>query len=108
MDNYLITDFDNAPDNEIILNGYIKVKGAVNVSAEKDSDNRITIKGILASAYYEGDIQTIETRRYFIQNIDVYKEDYCTDEETIVYSFTAESITVKYQISPDDYKIINK
>lgn len=109
MDNYLITDFDNPYyDNKVIINGSIEVNGRVNVEAEKSEDNIITIKGILATVYYEGDIQTIETRRYFISNIDVYKEEYCTGEETIAYSFKAESVIVKYQISPDDYKVIGK
>ena len=103
---YNLTDFDGAND-EIVINGRIFAKGHANVEIiKKDkatvdgyrhSQEYLEINGVLATEYYEKDIRTIETRRYYIEDIDVYKEQYGTKEDLIAYHFNAGSIVVKYQ-----------
>lgn len=104
--NYRLTDFDGAND-EIVINNRIFTKGHANVEiikkdkatvdGYKHSQEYLEIKGVLATEYYEKDIRTIETRRYYIEDIDVYKEQYGTKEDLIAYHFKAGSIVVKYQ-----------
>ena len=92
---------------EIVINGEERVGGKIEFSmkineAERDPLSSeeyysILMEGKLVTKFYETDIRNLETRRYFIDGIEVYKEDFSSLTDDIIYSFKAKSIRVKYQ-----------
>lgn len=97
----------NASSVEIVINGEERVGGKIEFSmkineAERDPLSSeeyysILMEGKLITKFYETDIRNLETRRYFIDGIEVYKEDFSSLTDDIIYSFKAKSIRVKYQ-----------
>ena len=97
----------NASPVEIVINGEERVGGKIEFSmkineAERDPLSSeeyysILMEGKLVTKFYETDIRNLETRRYFIDGIEVYKEDFSSLTDDIIYSFKAKSIRVKYQ-----------
>ena len=97
----------NASPVEIVINGEERVGGKIEFSmkindAERDPLSSteyysILMEGKLITKFYETDIRNLETRRYFIDGIEVYKEDFSSLTDDIIYSFRAKSIRVKYQ-----------
>ena len=97
----------NASPVEIVINGEERVGGKIEFSmkineAERDPLSSkeyysILMEGKLINKFYETDIKNLETRRYFIDGIEVYKEDFSSLTDDIIYSFKAKSIRVKYQ-----------
>ena len=97
----------NASPYEIVVNGEERVGGKIEFSmkineAERDPLSSeeyysILMEGKLITKFYETDIRNLETRRYFIDGIEVYKEDFSSLTDDIIYSFKAKSIRVKYQ-----------
>ena len=97
----------NASPYEIVINGEERVGGKIEFSmkindAERDPLSSeeyysILMEGTLVTKYYETDIRSLETRRYYIDGIEVYKEEFSSLTDDIFYSFRAKSIRVKYQ-----------
>lgn len=97
----------NASPVEIVINGEERVGGKIEFSmkindAERDPLSSeeyysILMEGTLVTKFYETDIRNLETRRYFIDGIEVYKEDFTSLSDDIIYSFKAKSVRVKYQ-----------
>lgn len=58
--------------------------------------------GQLAIHEYIVDIDKIESARYLLKNIDVYREVYGTDDFNILYEFTANGIDVSVKESNMD------
>lgn len=63
-----------------------------------------SINGILAVHDYIEDIETIESERYLLKNVSVYKESFGSNEYMILYHFIAEDLTVKEDVLDDDIK----
>lgn len=63
-----------------------------------------SISGILAVHDYIEDIETIESERYLLKNVSVYKESFGSNEYMILYHFIAEDLTVKEDVLDDDIK----
>lgn len=63
-----------------------------------------SISGILAVHDYIEDITTIESERYLLKNVSVYKESFGSNEYMILYHFIAEDLTVKEDVLDDDIK----
>ena len=113
-----MVDFDANP-YEIVLNNAIRVAGSVSVSMTRNETAQdplsdgpyrsILIEGVLATKYFEQDIEKIETRRYVIMNVDVYSEEFGSLEDEIIYRFKADAFRVKYQMteSPDERLVTN-
>ena len=57
----------------------------------------VEIEGTLITSYYEQNISSIETRRFFIDEVDVYEESFQSLDDDIIYKFRAGSVRVKYQ-----------
>ena len=57
----------------------------------------VEIEGTLITSYYEQNISSIETRRFFIDEVDVYEESFQSLDDDITYKFRAGSVRVKYQ-----------
>ena len=97
----------NASPVEIVINGEERVGGKIEFSMKINETERdplsseeyysILMEGKLITKFYETDIRNLETRRYFIDGIEVYKEDFSSFTDDIIYSFKAKSIRVKYQ-----------
>ena len=74
----------NASPYEIVINGEERVGGKIEFSmkindAERDPLSSeeycsILMEGKLVTKYYETDIRSLETRRYYIDGIEVFKE----------------------------------
>lgn len=101
---YVDFDFDN--NNEIVvINDKIKVAGAISYSLAKVikpnefgiDEETLEITGSLVTSYYTQDITKLETCRFILDGIEVYKEEFGSREENIVYRFNAEYARVKYQ-----------
>ena len=58
--------------------------------------------GQLAIHEYIVDIDKIESARYLLENVDVYREVYGTDDFNILYEFTANGIDVSVKKSNMD------
>lgn len=58
--------------------------------------------GQLAIHEYIVDIDKIESARYLLENVDVYREVYGTDDFNILYEFTANGINVSVKESNMD------
>ena len=57
----------------------------------------VEIEGTLTTSYYEQNISSIETRRLFIDEVDVYEESFQSLDDDITYKFRAGSVRIKYQ-----------
>ena len=57
----------------------------------------VEIKGTLTTSYYAQNISSIETRRFFIDEVDVYEESFQSLDDDITYKFRAGSVRLKYQ-----------
>lgn len=64
----------------------------------------VTIKGILAIHDYEDEIKIIESERYRLDDVEVYKESFGSNEYMILYSFTAGKLTIKPDNVDDNIK----
>ena len=58
--------------------------------------------GQLAIHEYIVDIDKIESARYLLENVDVYREVYGTDDFNILYEFTANGVNVSVKESNMD------
>lgn len=79
--------------SSISINDAIGANGEMSFSQEVIG-NKIVIEGILKLDIYEQEISTIRTESVFIQGVDVTKEMFGTDDDGVVYRFTAESLHI--------------
>ena len=101
-----LVSFDASP-YEIVINGEEIVGGKIEFSMKTNDTARdplsseeyysILMEGTLVTKYYETDIRSLETRRYYIDGIEVFKEEFSSLTDDILYSFRAKYIRVKYQ-----------
>ena len=99
-------DFDASPCL-VALNGVFLIGGVVSVSMRRNDAPpdplsskpyiAVGIEGTLTTSYYAQDITSIETRRLFIDDVDVYEENFDEPGDDIVYKFRAGSVRIKYQ-----------
>ena len=62
------------------------------------------ISGLLATHEYIEEIYEIESERYLLEDVSVYKESFGSNEYMILYYFTAKDLTVKQDVVDDDIK----
>jgi hypothetical protein len=82
----------------IRVNNEITVEGKFSFGVDLDDSAKpakLVISGAFQSAEYIEDITKLENERYILQNIKVKHEGFGSEEEIIVYSFTAGSFRVK-------------
>ncbi len=107
---------DKIETDEVLLNGTIVAKGSVSISLESelkedelgDTDQIITIQGVMESGYYIPNLDKIETNRYYIEGVSVYQERYGSLDNTIIYNFHASLFQVKFQDERDRYYKVDK
>ena len=63
-----------------------------------------SINGILAIHDYIDDIYEIESERYLLRDVSVYKESFGSNEYMILYHFIAEDLKIKEDILDDNIK----
>ena len=63
-----------------------------------------SINGILAIHDYIDDIYEIESERYLLKNVSVYKESFGSNEYMILYHFIAEDLKIKEDVLDEDIK----
>lgn len=97
---------ENAPVKAIVVNDETVTIGAFSVSVKKsinDAGNvEILFDGVLSMPLFEPELHKIESRRYIIDEIDVYEEDYGSEDENIIYRFTCGYFRTKYQTDLKD------
>lgn len=86
MANIRITSSDKKSYNE---------KGNLTFEAQKTVDNEIVITGRMTTHKYIEDIDKIETHRYILKGVDVFKEVFGSDDFDILYEFIAKDYIVK-------------
>lgn len=64
----------------------------------------MVISGLLATHEYIEEIYEIESERYLLTDVSVYKESFGSNEYMILYYFTAKDLTVKQDVVDDDIK----
>lgn len=64
----------------------------------------MVISGLLAVHEYIEEIYEIESERYLLTDVSVYKESFGSNEYMILYYFTAKDLTVKQDVVDDDIK----
>lgn len=91
---------------KIIINDNLQVNGKLNIERSLieesyiDSNGNSKIKqylkieGILSTHLYFEDIEKIETNRYELLDVEVYKEAFASDDYNILYYFTAKTLNV--------------
>lgn len=72
------------------------------VQNQQTGENEIITTGVLSIHDYIEDIHEIETERYIVSGVDVYKESFGTNDNSIYYHFFADGISVKEEHVPDD------
>lgn len=77
----------------------LNVKGRLTFTTELLKDETgmeyIRVEGQMVTHKYIEDIFKIETHRYLLSNIEVYKETFGSDDFNILYEFTAKDYTIK-------------
>lgn len=66
----------------------LETQGQMTVSLDKTTDGEIICIGNLALHQYIEEIETIESSRYLLTGVDVYKEIFGTNDFNILYEFT--------------------
>ena len=77
----------------MLINGKVEANGEMSFSQEI-IDNNIIFEGIVSLDVYEQEIETIETDFAILSGIDVTKEMFGTDDNVVVYRFTAQSLHI--------------
>lgn len=96
----------------IKINAEKFVKGKVSITRKKEydgnSDNNYIIAtyGVLSTHDYIEQINIIETERYYLHGIEVYQEDFGSNDYNIIYHFRADSLVIKDDYIPEKVKYV--
>lgn len=86
------------------------VLGSVNFTRDAVYDERSgrvigsTITGMLATREYIEELHRIESERFILNGVDVFREGFGSNEYYILYHFNAKELTVKEDYLDDDIK----
>ena len=78
----------------IIINEQYEIEGSFSFNINIDREKKppiVSIEGILSTETYIEELKSIRNERYSLNNIEVFSEGYGSDEDDIVYRFTAGS-----------------
>jgi hypothetical protein len=80
----------------IIINNRVSAKGKLSVDRMlNETKDGFVIAGVFASHLYYEDIKSLESERFKISGIQVYKESFGSDDYDILYHFIAEKFVLK-------------
>lgn len=83
---------------DIAINKSFMTKGRMSISRALDTESSppiLCIKGQLVMHRYIEEITTIETHRYKLCDVNVYREDFGSEDFNIIYYFTAKDLLIK-------------
>lgn len=89
---------------DIRVNNRIDVKGELTFVINSDN----TIEGQFITHGYHELIQSLESNRYLLTDIEVYQEKFDANDYNIVYLFTAKNRIIKGGITNLDIDIIHR
>lgn len=89
-------------------NKVYEIKGRVSFAIQKTEEEDYITEGSMTIHHYIEDIKEIETDRYILEDIDVIKESFGSNDFDIFYHFTIGSFIVKGGLSNLSESIINK
>lgn len=91
---------------KIVINEELKVNGKLTFSRElreeeyQDKEGVMKtrrffqISGVLATHLYFDEIHQLDTNRFSLYGVEVYREDFGSDDYNIIYSFVARDIEI--------------
>jgi hypothetical protein len=83
----------------LIVNGDITTEGKISVSRTLRTNDQgkayVVIQGQLVMPQYVEEINDIEADNFAIEGMNVYEEDFGSEDSNIIYNFTAEKFFVK-------------
>lgn len=79
--------------SKLIINDQLVIEGKASVERAM-VDGSLQIAGLLSAEDYIEEIHEIESMRFKLEGVDVAQESFGTEENTIVYTFTAKKMTV--------------
>lgn len=84
------------------------VKGKVSITRKKEygETNAIVIYGVLSTHEYIEQISVIETERYYLGGVDIFQEDFGSNDYNIIYHFRADNLIIKDDYIPDKVKLV--
>lgn len=79
----------------IVINKNLKVNGNLTFKRRINEDKTgYLIEGILATHLYFDEISSIDTNRFSLNKVEVYEENFGSDDYNIIYLFTAKDIEI--------------
>jgi hypothetical protein len=102
---YFLNDWDKKEHDKVVINSKILVDGALNIyiiKTEEDGTETIKIEGVFTTEFYEKNIESLESSRYYVDNIDVTEEQFGSKDDTVIYKFNATRFHPKYQTEKYD------
>lgn len=81
----------------VIVNNSHEIVGKFSVYREK-VDDKIVVIGALQTPSYIEELHSLKSDKYFIDGIDVHKESFGSEDDQIIYEFTAEELDVHHSI----------
>ena len=79
----------------IVVNNKLSVNGKLTFERFPNEDNSgFIIRGIFLTHLYFDDIKTLETKRFKLSKVTVYKESFGSDDYNIGYSFESENLDI--------------
>lgn len=80
----------------ILINDNLAVNGKLTFARRKNEEgSAFIISGLLQTHLYIDDIKSLETPRFILKDVDVFEEDFGSDDYNIIYKFTCRNIDVK-------------
>ena len=84
--------------SQMIVNDSIPIEGMLTVNRALDyteAQPKMIVQGALKTEEYIEEIDTIETDRLIILGVSVYQESFGSEEDNIIYTFTATKLVIK-------------
>lgn len=79
--------------SKIKINGE-EIEGRFSMATENVDGILHSYGQIVTKTYFE-EIKEIENRRYFISNVEVYKEEFGSEDDEILYTFNFDGLQIK-------------
>lgn len=91
---------------KIIINDDLQVNGKlsferglveeayIDTDGSQKTKQSFRIEGVLSTHLYFDDIEKLETNRYELEGVEVYKEAFASDDYNILYYFTARRLNI--------------
>lgn len=80
---------------KLVINDNLLIKGKLSFErALNEEGTAFIIQGVLSTHLYFDDIEKIDSNRFTLDGVEVYKETFGSDDYNILYHFTAKQLEV--------------